>query len=301
MHLRHFALTAAILVSATAYAADRDFDRTLPVSGAATLDVSTGSGYLHIYSGSGNQVHIVGHVHSRPGLFGGDADKAVSEIADAPPITQSGNTITIKSPHDNDLFRHVSIDYDITAPASSSVAAHSGSGGVEIGGIQGQVTAGSGSGSIHVDNIGGNAHLETGSGSIDATNVHGAANVQTGSGHIRLAVLSPGEVRAHTGSGSIELSGINGGLRADTGSGRIEISGNPTSEWRVQTGSGSVEMRVPADARFDLDADTGSGGIHTDRPITVQSGMSRHHMSGSVNGGGPTLRISTGSGSISIR
>ena len=300
MFLRILSLAAVGLAVPAALAADGNFDRTFTVSGSATLNISNGSGYVHVYSGSGNQVHIVGHVHARPGLFSGDVDRNVKEIADNRPITQSGSTITIKTPHDSDLFRNVSIDYDITAPGSSTLTAHNGSGQIEIGGLQGAVDADTGSGSIHVDNIAGNTHLQTGSGSINATGVHGAANVQTGSGHITLAVTAPGDVTAHTGSGGMKLSGISGSVRAESGSGAIEVEGSPTSEWRVHTGSGSIRLNVPANAHFNLEADTGSGGIHVDRPITMQTSIGRHHIAGSVNGGGPTVRLGTGSGGISI-
>jgi hypothetical protein len=302
MHLRHYAFAAIALTATAAFAADGNFDRTLTISGAPTLSISTGSGYVHVYPGSGNQVHIVGHVHSRPGIFNSDADRAVAKIVDDPPIVQSGNTVTVAPPKDKeDLYRNVSIDYDVTAPASTTLSAHSGSGQIEIGGIQGTVSGATGSGSIHVDNIGGNAHLQTGSGSINATNVHGGATVQTGSGHINLAVTAPGDVKAQTGSGGMRLDGIVGSLRADAGSGGIDISGNPTGDWRAQSGSGGIHLQLPPDARLNLEASTGSGVIQVDRPIAMQTSANKHHVSGNINGGGPTVHLNTGSGGITLR
>ena len=68
----------------------------------------------------------------------------------------------------------------------------------------------------------------------------------------------------------------------------------------VQTGSGGIRIQLAPDARLNLQADTGSGGIQVDRPITMQTSNSKHHISGSINGGGPTVRLSTGSGGITI-
>jgi len=294
-------LLAAIGFAPLAFAADGNFDRTLTVSGQATLNISNGSGYVHVYSGALGQIHIVGHVHSHMEMFSADSEQRVKQIVDHPPISQSGNIVLIRKPDDSDLFRNISIDYDITAPASTTLTSHTGSGSMEIGGIQGSVTADTGSGGIHADNIAGNAHLQTGSGSIDASGVHGGASVQTGSGHITLTVTGPGDVRAHTGSGGIELNGISGSLQADTGSGSIEVDGNPTSDWRVHTGSGGIHLNIPANARFNLDANTGSGGIRVDRPLTIEGSSSKHHVSGAVNGGGPTVRVGTGSGGITIQ
>ena len=302
MNLRILLALSLILPTTAALAAEGTFDKTLTIAGAPSVSVSTGSGYIHIYPGSNNQVHIIGHVHANPNWFGSNADARVKEIVDSPPIVQSGNTITVSAPHaDSDLFRNISIDYDVTTPADTTLKAHTGSGSMEIGGIQGTVTASSGSGSIHIDNIGPAPRIETGSGRIQATNVHGAAFVQTGSGSIELSLAAPGDVTAHTGSGSIRIDGVSGPLRATTGSGSIQAAGNPTSEWRAETGSGSIRLQLAPDARFNLAASSGSGSIHTDRPVVMQGDLNRHHITGTVNGGGPTVRASSGSGSITIR
>jgi DUF4097 and DUF4098 domain-containing protein YvlB len=262
----------------------------------------TGSGYVHVYSGTNSQMHIIGRVHVRSGIFGGDAEARVRQIVADPPIRQSGNTITIGTNHsESSLFRDVSIDYEITTPSGTTLKAESGSGDLEIGGIEGAVTAETGSGDMKVENIGANARLETGSGSIHATNVHGAATLQTGSGDIDLGLTGAGDVKAQTGSGSIHISGVNGGLRAQAGSGEVEVAGNLTSEWRLESGSGSIRADLGSAARFTLNAETGSGSIHIEQPVLMQGALNKQHVVGTVNGGGPTLRAATGSGSIEIR
>ena len=304
--MKRFALLiAALTLTATAaFAAEGSFEKTLAVSGAPSLSVATGSGYVHVYSGTDSQVHVIGRVHVRAGLFGGagDAEAKVKQIVADPPIKQFGNTITIGAEHgESSLFHNVSIDYEITTPSGTTLKAASGSGDLEIGGIEGAVTAETGSGGMRVENIGANARLETGSGSIHATNVHGAATLQTGSGNLELELSGAGDVKAQTGSGSIRISGINGGLRAEAGSGNIEVAGNPTAEWRLESGSGSVAANVGSAAKFSLNAETGSGSIHVEQPLLSQDTRNRQHVVGTVNGGGPTLRATTGSGNITIR
>jgi DUF4097 and DUF4098 domain-containing protein YvlB len=296
-------LIAALTLTATAaFAAEGNFERTLVVSGAPSLSVATGSGYVHVYSGSGSQVHIIGRVHVRSGIFGGDAEAKVRQIVADPPIKQSGNTITIGANRsESSLFRDVSIDYEITTPSSTTLKAESGSGDLEIGGIEGIVTGETGSGDMKVENIGANARLETGSGNIHATNMHGAATLQTGSGDIDLGLTGAGDVKAQAGSGSIHISGVNGSLRAEAGSGEIEVTGNPAAEWRLQSGSGSIRANVGSAAKFTLNAETGSGFIHIEQPILMQGALNKQHVIGTVNGGGPTLRAATGSGNIEIR
>ena len=296
-------LIATLALTATAApAAEGNFERTLALSGAPSLSVVTGSGYVHVYSGTNSQMHIIGRVHVRSGIFGGDAEARVRQIVADPPIRQSGNTITIGTNHsESSLFRDVSIDYEITTPSSTTLKAESGSGDLEIGGIEGIVTGETGSGDMKVENIGANARLETGSGNIHATNMHGAATLQTGSGDIDLGLTGAGDVKAQAGSGSIHISGVNGSLRAEAGSGEIEVTGNPAAEWRLQSGSGSIRANVGSAAKFTLNAETGSGSIHVEQPVLMQGALNKQHVVGTVNGGGPTLRAATGSGNIEIR
>jgi hypothetical protein len=282
--IKVLATAATLTLAASTAFADSNFDRTLNVSGSPNLSVATGSGYIHLNPGSGNQVHIVAHVRSSHGWMSGgsDVDSRIQQIVANPPIVQNGNDITIGERHNNDLFRNINIDYDITLPKTSGISATTGSGDVQIQDVGASVKAQSGSGSVHVNGV------------------QGPATLGTGSGDIELQQTGPGDVKAETGSGSIRLQGLAGALKASTGSGDIEAQGQPTSDWKLSTGSGSVRL-VVGNAHFNLDADTGSGGINVSQPITMQGSLNRHHVSGVVNGGGPTIRIGTGSGDIQIK
>ena len=124
--------------------------------------------------------------------------------------------------------------------------------------------------------------------------------LNTGSGDIRAELVNPSSTKAETGSGSIRLNGVQGPLKANTGSGDIEIQGQPTSDWKRETGSGSITLTTGS-SRFSLDASTGSGSIHSDPPISTHGSLEKHHILGDINGGGPTVRIETGSGDIRIK
>jgi hypothetical protein len=279
--MRAAALTAATLaIPALALASDGTFDKTLSVNGAVQLEVSTGSGYVHVNPGSDNQVHIVGHVRANRGWMGGSSDDQVKQVVDNPPIQQSGNTIRVGQMHES-WFNHVSIDYDITTPKSTNLKAESGSGDVKAA------------------SIGGGTRLETGSGTINGDDLGGDSYLQTGSGDVRVNFSNGGNVIAGTGSGSIRITGVKGSLKAETGSGDVSVAGQPIDNWKVETGSGSIDLNLGG-AKFTLDAETGSGSIHTDQPISMQGSLERHHITGNVNGGGPTVKVETGSGGIRI-
>jgi hypothetical protein len=286
-HTHVFAAAAIIgglmLAPAVASATEATFDRTLSVSSNVSLYVSTGSGYVHISPGSDNQIHIIGHVKAGHGGWwdGGSPDERVKEIAANPPIDQNGNTVRIGK-REGDWQRNVSIDYEITTPKGSNI------------------NAGSGSGDLRITDIAGGLKAETGSGSIEAHNIGGAVILNTGSGDIRGDLSSPTSTKAETGSGSIRLNGIQGELKANTGSGDIEIQGQTTSDWKLETGSGSVTLAV-GNSHFSLDASTGSGSVHSDPPISTHGSLEKHHIMGEINGGGPTVRVETGSGDIRIK
>ncbi|MGA7858433.1 MAG: DUF4097 family beta strand repeat-containing protein [Terracidiphilus sp.] len=269
------AVAALAMAALPALATEATFERNLSVTGRVDLSISTGSGNVHLTRTSDNQVHIVGRVKSS---WGANEDR-VREIAANPPIEQTGNIIRIGAHHEN--LHNISIDYEIQAPADVFLDANSGSG------------------DITDDGIGDGTKLSTGSGNIHATALHGGFTVDTGSGDIYADQTGQGDVKAQTGSGNIELRNLHGGLRAGTGSGEIKVAGAPSDPWHLETGSGNVEF-WPGDTGFTLDASTGSGSIHTDREMLTQGSSDHHHITGKMNGGGPTVRVETGSGDIRV-
>jgi DUF4097 and DUF4098 domain-containing protein YvlB len=275
------------------------FDRTLQVSGAVNLDVSTGSGDITVKAGSSNQVVIHGTVHSSSWVFGDDS--AVQKVQSNPPIEQSGNGIRIGYNLPDDVKRHVSIDYDITLPADTTLQAHSGSGNVTVEGVRSTVDAQTGSGDIRLKDLGSKLHAQTGSGNIHAETVAAPLWAQTGSGDIEADLTGSGDVDVHTGSGTIRVRGIKGGVRARTGSGNVETDGSVAGPWQLHSGSGNIAMAVGSGTGFNLDVHTSSGSIHSDLPITVQGSLGKHELKGTVKGGGPEVEVSTGSGDVEIR
>jgi hypothetical protein len=261
--------------AAAASGSDFNFDRTLTVGGKAELSVATGSGSIHLTHGSAGRIHVVGHIHVN---WGGSEERA-REIAANPPIEQAGNVVRIGSHHEN--MNNIGISYEIEAPADASLSVITGSG------------------DISDEGVGEAATLQTGSGSIRATGLHGGFKAQTGSGSIHVDQTGEGDVKAETGSGSIEIGEVRGGLVAETGSGEIKVKGRPTKDWKLETGSGSIEFWA-GDAPVTIDASTGSGSIHSDKEMMVQGTIDRHHLAGKLNGGGPTVRMESGSGSIQI-
>jgi len=252
------------------------FDRKLSVSGEAQLMVSTGSGNIHLTRGSGSEIHIHGQVRvNRDG-----SEEQARQIAANPPIEQTGNVIRVGQQHE-EHWEGISIDYEIEAPAGTLLGATSGSG------------------NIVDEGVGQNAKLETGSGDITANSLQGPFTVRTGSGNITAEQTGEGDVKAETGSGNIEIKEVHGSFHAQTGSGDIKATGTPSAPWTLQTGSGNIDI-WSGNAPLTLDGSTGSGSVITDHEMLVQGSLDRHHIKGNLNGGGPLVRVQTGSGEIHV-
>lgn len=318
--LNAVAIAALICLQAlpAAAAAEGSFQRTLSVTGAVHMDLTTGSGDVRVRAGNSNQVQVSGHIRATE-WFAGNVEEKIKRLEANPPIQQSGNVIRIGHIDDPELRHNISISYEVTVPAETELRVETGSGSQTVEGIRGplEASAGSGelkvseigdrvhaetgSGDIEIDRIKGNVHAKTGSGSIRAEEVAGGFEADSGSGHITLHQTAPGSVRVDTGSGGMDLRGVRGSLDAKAGSGTIEAEGNPTGAWNVHTGSGTVQLKIPSDAAFDLAAHTSSGSISVEQPHTVQGSIGRKEIRGRVGGGGVPVEVETGSGDIQIQ
>jgi DUF4097 and DUF4098 domain-containing protein YvlB len=159
--------------------------------------------------------------------------------------------------------RDISIAYDLIVPPKTRLESKTGSGDQSVEGIQGPVMAATGSGSIQVARIADAVTLQTGAGGIEFDSVKGRIEASTGTGSVR---------------------GMN-------------LAGPIT----VHAGSGAITLQLAGTAGFDVHAQTGSGQIYVNPPITMQSAsFGRHDLRGQIRGGGPLIEVATGTGSVRI-
>jgi hypothetical protein len=277
-------LACAAPVSAGSWPEVRgQFSRSFQVSGPVMLEVANGSGDIVVHEGGSGSVEIHAKVHAGDHWGNsGAAEARVHQIENNPPLEQDGNTIRIRESGDRELWRNISIDYEITAPSETQLNSRTGSGDVTVEGIRGPVEA------------------ETGSGDVKMRGVHGNVRAETGSGDARFEGIEAERVEVKTGSGDVEVRDLRCALVARTGSGDIQAEGQPTGEWRLHTGSGEVKLRLPSDLGFNLEAHTNSGDVNTHLPITVQGALGHGEVRGQVRGGGVPVEVQTGSGDITI-
>jgi DUF4097 and DUF4098 domain-containing protein YvlB len=163
--------------------------------------------------------------------------------------------------------------------------------------------------------------IETGDGGVDVEPVEGNVDIHTGDGHIRLEGAK-GEIRLRSGDGHIETYRLDGQLDASSGDGHIRAEGRfdrlniktgdggvevralpgskLSSGWTIHTGDGSVALSLPDNIQATVNAHTNDGDISLGIPLQVEGNFRRKTIRGKLNGGGESLSISTGDGSIRL-
>jgi len=192
---------------------------------------------------------------------------------------------------------------EVRMPKDADLQIDTGDGSVETQPIKGHVKIHTGDGSVRVQAIDGDVDIDTGDGSITVEGAKGEIRLHTGDGHIDARNLD-GRVDANSGDGHIKIDGRLDALNVKTGDGSIDARVEPGSKlsggWSIRTGDGSVDMVLPADLQANIDASTNDGHISLGIPVTVEGTFSNSQIHGKMNGGGQSLTIHTGDGSIRL-
>jgi DUF4097 and DUF4098 domain-containing protein YvlB len=193
------------------------------------------------------------------------------------------------------------------------IQANTSGGSIQVGNGSQGVTVESEGGSISVNKCNGELRATTAGGTIDIGDVGAGAHLESAGGGIRLA-SAKGIVRASTASGGIRLLRLTSGVRAETLAGPIEAefiaTRNEFTESHLETTVGDIVVYIPSDLGVNVKAVIDFVNGHT---ITSdfdglkksseggQYGPREMYASGSLNGGGPVLKLHTTNGNIEIR
>lgn len=185
---------------------------------------------------------------------------------------QNGDAVEIEVRYPHHSFNlewgNHRVDVIIQMPREGTVNLHTGDGKIDIAGLKGEMDLRSGDGSETLDGVDGRLHAWTGDGHIEAKGRFDEIDVKTGDGHVD--------------------------VRADAGS-------SISSSWRLETGDGSVSLEVAPTLAADIDLHTGDGHIDLDMPVTTSGTLREGEVHGKLNGGGNSLVIRTGDGSIHLK
>jgi DUF4097 and DUF4098 domain-containing protein YvlB len=192
---------------------------------------------------------------------------------------------------------------EVRMPKDADLNAHTGDGSVEASSINGNVTVETGDGAIRANSLTGTIDLHTHDGSINVDTLKGNIKLHTGDGSIEARELD-GKLDADSGDGHVRVAGRFDGLTIKTGDGSVDTRVLPgskmASSWNIRTGDGSVDLSLPGDFQANIDASTGDGHISVGLPVTVEGTFSNSQLHGKMNGGGQSLTVHTGDGSIRL-
>ncbi len=253
------------------------------VSGVPDLNLVTFDGSIEVRAWDRSDVSVEVEKHA-------SSKEALGQIQVN--ASQSGNRITVEVRYPEQERQHFSFSGNRSARLIVSVPR------------QTNIDAHSGDGSVSIERVNGRVRLDTGDGSIRVTEVNGEVRVHTGDGSMTLARVD-GRVDAETGDGTISVSGRFEAVRLKTGDGTVRVRADTGSRmaenWEIDTGDGSVGLELPSsfDAGIDAHSNDGSVAVH-DLDVKGDVTMTKSSVRGQIGAGGPTIRVTSGSGSITI-
>jgi DUF4097 and DUF4098 domain-containing protein YvlB len=288
------ALTAAAVLTPRAQA--EDWTKSYTISGHAQVRVDTNDGAVRITTGDTKQVDF--HV-----IYDGYELNRTLHIDSS----QSGDSVQINarvSGHWGISFGHGRrLSIEVHMPKDADLQVDTSDGSVETQSINGRVKIHTGDGSVNAQAVSGDVDIDTGDGSVTVEGAKGNIRLHTGDGHIDARNLD-GRVDANSGDGHIKIDGRLDELNIKTGDGSIDARLQPgskvASSWTIRTGDGSVDIVLPADLQANIDASTNDGHISLGIPLTVEGTFKNSELHGKMNGGGQSLVVHTGDGSIRL-
>jgi hypothetical protein len=181
----------------------------------------------------------------------------------------------------------------------------------------GDIVIGQVTGTLHVTTAGGNIGVERAFSTVFARSMSGLIDIQDAGGRVT-AVAMGGSIQVgaarqgaicEASSGTIRVKALEGPLRLSTAMGNVLaqlVSSRTFADSYLNSDSGDVTVSIPADFPVSVIAKNETPGnrglIVSEFPQVrvVQSGGGMYPVKaeGALNGGGPTLRVSTGRGRI---
>ena len=243
------------------------FSRKVKIGRDGRVSIQNISGDITVTGGSGDEVSIEAVKR---------AHRDASQLDDVQiTVDDRGGRVDVRTEYsrrqrDND----VSVDFTVTVPASASVEVKSISGAVKVSNVQGTVRAESVSGNVTTSATPRLEAAKSVSGDIDLSNAGADADLSAGSvsGSLRAKGLKARSLALGTVSGDVVLLDVScERLGVKSVSGAVEFSGTLAKNGRydVNSHSGTVRLTLAGGTGFDLTANTFSGAIRSELPLTI--------------------------------
>ena len=298
-------MLAAVTATASAKV-ERTVEKSFPVQPGARLTVSTSGGEIRVDPGADAVIKVVAKEHIRASSDA-DADALLQKLDLV--IEQRGNDVVATASYREGSGFHfgswppVQVDFIVTVPSRTSVELKTSGGDVVVGDLDGAVHAHTSGGEIELGKIGADIDASTSGGSVRLKEGRGAVKLTTSGGNISAEhIAGPAELR--TSGGDIRIDAVESTLSAHTSGGNVRavFAGPLKGDCTLSTSGGDVKTTVAEGAGFRLDAETSGGDVDASGlTISIEhGGLGKSRLSGSVNGGGPLLKLRTSGGDIVV-
>jgi len=289
---------------------------TVYVPANFSVEVHTGGGDIQTGDIGGRAVLVTegGNISTgRIGIFSRVANTPAAPVAK---IETQGGHINVQDVA-GDLDAYTAGGFIQARNISGNAKLHSGGGHIRAAQIKGTAQLETDGGNITVGEAGALVGVRTGGGQIDFGEVHGSVHAETGGGGVRVMYVS-GPMEVETSGGGICLTRVSNVVRAATGNGNITAwitpdSGDSSRPVRLPgpsqlaSGTGDIVVFLPRNLAVTIDASVENGGpdrIEADPTLGLNVETSNGgplHASGSLNGGGATLKLRSVDGKIRLR
>ena len=128
---------------------------------------------------------------------------------------------------------------------------------------------------------------------VDASTVNGGLSVDGVSAPVEAATVN-GRIEVNTSTGPVQATSVNGSIEAN-------MQALTSGDVKLTTVNGSVTAGLPRQLNATIDAETVNGRVETDYPVKIMGKISPRHLRGQIGTGGPTLKLVTVNGSISLQ
>jgi hypothetical protein len=252
--------------------------QSIKVGDGAVLDVAHLAGDVRVSGGGGSEIRIDATKRVRHR----DPDEA-KRLLDAlrVDINTFNNRVEVRTIYPrrtagrgNSLS--ASVDYVINVPAGAAVTIKSVSGNIFISNVRGEVRAEAVSGDVNIGGTPNVAIAKTVSGDVLARDIGTQTSLVLGtvSGTVIATGLKVRSLEAGSVSGNVRITGSQvERLEARSVSGDIEFDAPLSRGGRYEFTShaGNVRITLTGNTGFELDADTFSGSVRSDVPVTLRS------------------------------
>lgn len=254
------------------------FTRSVKAGGGSVLDLSHLAGDVRVTGGNGSEIRIDATKRVRHR----DADEA-KRLLEALRIDVNtfNNRVEVRtiyprrtSTRGNSISANV--DYVIEVPSGIAVSLKSVSGNLTVSNVRGEVRTEAVSGDVNITNTPNVAVAKTVSGDVVARDIGTATALvlSTVSGTVIGTGLKVRSLEAGSISGDVRLSGSQiDRLEASSVSGNLEFDAPLAKGGRYEftSHSGDVRLVLSGSTGFELDADTFSGSVRSDVPVTLRA------------------------------